>query len=145
MLEQSEARKPNPVDVHVGRRVRLRRKVLGFSQEHLADSLGLTFQQIQKYERGANRVSASKLYDMARILSVPIEFFFEGLPDPLEAAGPDQICVQFEETLRGFLDTYEGLQIAELFPKIQQPRVRRQLVDLLRAIADDPNQSDLAA
>jgi len=145
LLEQSEARKPNPVDVHVGRRVRLRRKVLGFSQEHLADSLGLTFQQIQKYERGANRVSASKLYDMARILSVPIEFFFEGLPDPLEAAGPDQICVQFEETLRGFLDTYEGLQIAELFPKIQQPRVRRQLVDLLRAIADDPNQSDLAA
>ena len=78
---------PNPVDVHVGRRVRLRRKELGVSQAWLADRLGLTFQQVQKYERGANRISASKLYQIASVLEVPITYFFEGLDDPAAPKG----------------------------------------------------------
>src|SRR6476469_2603494 len=77
--------KPNPVDVHVGSRVRLRRTLLGMSQEKLGDALGLTFQQVQKYERGANRVGASRLYDLSRVLDVPIGFFFDDMPDALAA------------------------------------------------------------
>src|SRR5579884_660298 len=78
-------RSPNPVDLHVGARIRMRRKSLGVSQERLADSLGLTFQQVQKYERGANRVSASKLYEIARALQTSVAYFFDGLADPAEA------------------------------------------------------------
>ncbi|PHY20905.1 helix-turn-helix domain-containing protein [Caulobacter sp. BP25] len=83
--DTSDARtQPEPVDKHVGARIRLRRKLLGLSQTHLGDALGLTFQQVQKYERGDNRVSASKLYDTAKALQVPIAYFFEGLGDPLD-------------------------------------------------------------
>ena len=78
-------RSPNPVDLHVGGRIRMRRRILGISQEKLADALGLTFQQVQKYERGANRVSASNLYEIARTLQAPITYFFEGLADPMAA------------------------------------------------------------
>lgn len=96
MSEETEGRRPNPVDLHVGGRVRMRRKLLGVSQEQLADSLGLTFQQVQKYERGANRVSASKLYETARTLKVEIGFFFEGLADTVDPAGainPENPCL----------------------------------------------------
>ena len=72
--------KPNPIDIHVGTRVRLRRTLLGMSQEKLGDALGLTFQQVQKYERGANRIGASRLYDLSRVLDVPVSFFFDGTP-----------------------------------------------------------------
>ncbi|MBT7504712.1 MAG: helix-turn-helix transcriptional regulator, partial [Rhodospirillales bacterium] len=75
---------PNPVDIHVGARVRLRRTLLGISQERLGDAVGLTFQQIQKYERGANRIGASRIYELSRILDVPVSFFFEDMPDELE-------------------------------------------------------------
>src|SRR4029079_10891894 len=84
-MTDKEDRTPNPVDLHVGARIRMRRKILGVSQERLADDLGLTFQQVQKYERGANRVSASKLYEIARSLQAPISYFFDGLADPLTA------------------------------------------------------------
>ena len=80
---------PNPVDIHVGGRVRLRRRMLGLSQERLAGALGLTFQQVQKYERGSNRISASKLYEIARFLSAPVAYFFEGLSDPTTAPDAD--------------------------------------------------------
>ncbi len=79
-------RSPNPVDTHVGQRVRTRRRLLGISQERLAEALGLTFQQVQKYERGANRISASKLYEIARFLASPVSYFFEGLTDPTAAS-----------------------------------------------------------
>jgi transcriptional regulator with XRE-family HTH domain len=82
--DTSAARSPAPVDVHVGVRIRMRRKMLGMSQETLAESLGLTFQQVQKYERGANRVSASKLYDIAKTLQTPVSYFFDGLADPVD-------------------------------------------------------------
>src|SRR5579862_3410669 len=78
---RQKADKPNPVDVHVGSRVRLRRTLLGMSQEKLGDAIGLTFQQVQKYERGANRIGASRLYDLARVLDVPVSYFFEELGD----------------------------------------------------------------
>src|SRR5215212_8586427 len=89
MPDKDQDRMPNPVDLHVGARIRMRRKILGVSQEKLADDLGLTFQQVQKYERGANRVSASKLYEIARSLQTPVAFFFEGLNDPTQSTAYD--------------------------------------------------------
>ena len=110
-------RSPNPVDLHVGLRIRLRRKELGVSQEKLADSIGLTFQQVQKYERAANRVSASKLWDMARALQTSISYFFDGLPDaelnaPVSSDGPPPA--------HAFLMTPEGMELAAVFPKVRR-------------------------
>src|SRR5476649_3090144 len=79
--------KPNPTDIHVGARVRLRRTLLGLSQEKLGDAIGLTFQQVQKYERGANRVGASRLYDLSKVLDVPVSFFFDDMPAPSAERG----------------------------------------------------------
>ena len=129
-------RSPNPVDLHVGGRVRMRRKMLGVSQERLADALGLTFQQVQKYERGANRVSASKLYDIARFLGVPVSYFFEGLADPStpDAAAADG---RSEQAVHEFLMTAEGLELAAMFPKISRPQLRRRVLELVRSLADE--------
>ena len=128
----------NPIDRHVGARIRMRRKILGVSQEKLADSLGLTFQQVQKYERGANRVSASKLYEIARSLSAPISFFFEGLSDP--QAGPGMAEVPVDNFVHDFLMTNEGVELASIFPKIKRSRVRRRLLDLVRTMAEEESQ-----
>src|SRR5579862_5575580 len=87
MAESPDANAPNPVDLHVGARIRMRRRLQGVSQEKLADALGLTFQQVQKYERGANRVSASKLYEIASALKSPVAYFFDGLADPSGSEG----------------------------------------------------------
>src|SRR5215208_5533266 len=80
--------KPNPIDVHVGSRVRLRRTLLGMSQEKLGEAIGLTFQQVQKYERGANRIGASRLFDLSRVLDVPVSFFFDDMPADQDAITP---------------------------------------------------------
>jgi len=130
------SRSPNPVDLHVGGRVRMRRKMLGISQERLADALGLTFQQVQKYERGANRISASKLYEIARFLTAPIAYFFEGLSDPTEAGGSGADAAS-EQFVHEFLMTSEGLELAAAFPKIRRPRLRRRVLDLVRALSED--------
>ena len=136
--QTSESQKsPNPVDLHVGGRVRMRRRMLGVSQERLAEALGLTFQQVQKYERGANRVSASKLYDIARFLSVPIAYFFEGLADPIEAGAGERESGGSEQLVHDFLMTAEGLELAATFPRIQRPRLRRRLLDLVRTLVED--------
>ena len=145
MSEETEGRRPNPVDLHVGGRVRMRRKLLGVSQEQLADSLGLTFQQVQKYERGANRVSASKLYEISRTLQVPVSFFFDGLADPMDGSDNDEVGQQAERIVQEFLTTPEGLELAEVFPKIGRGRVRRQVLDLVRAMAEEAARSDTAA
>jgi transcriptional regulator with XRE-family HTH domain len=131
---------PNPTDVHVGARVRLRRKHLGISQTQLANDLGLTFQQVQKYERGFNRVSASKLYDMARSLGVPISYFFEGLPDPLNEA--DDAGLDDQQAVQAFLLTSEGLDIARAFPRIASASVRRRIVQLVVSMSDDAADDD---
>ena len=134
--EISGARSPNPVDLHVGGRIRMKRKVLGVSQERLAEALGLTFQQVQKYERGANRVSASKLYEIARFLQAPISYFFEGLADPTsEDADPN--AEGAEQFVHDFLMTPEGLELAATFPKIRKGRIRRRVLELVRTLSGE--------
>jgi transcriptional regulator with XRE-family HTH domain len=128
-------RSPNPVDLHVGARIRMRRKILGVSQEKLAESLGLTFQQVQKYERGANRVSASKLYEIARSLQAPVAYFFEGLADPAEPADGEE--PRHDHQVHEFLMTPEGLELASLFPRLSRPPVRRRILDLVRSMAEE--------
>jgi len=115
----------------------MRRKLLGVSQEQLAHSLGLTFQQVQKYERGANRVSASKLYDIAKTLKAPVSYFFDGLADPASGSEADEPSRQAAQMLQDFLATTEGMELAELFPRIGRSRVRRQVLDLVRAMANE--------
>ena len=126
---------PNPIDVHVGLRIRLRRKELGVSQEKLAEAIGLTFQQVQKYERAANRVSASKLYEMARALETSTAYFFEGLADP--AAPGARVAPGGQAHMQAFLLTPEGVELASTFPKISPPRVRRRILDLVRAMTEE--------
>ncbi len=138
MLDVAEPRTPNPVDLHVGARVRMRRRILGVSQEKLAEQLGLTFQQVQKYERGANRVSASKLYEIARALSTSVSYFFEGLADtaspPVEGVSESGT----EQFVHEFLMTPEGVELASSFARIRQGKVRRKILDLVRALSDGP-------
>ncbi|HEY2707315.1 MAG TPA: helix-turn-helix transcriptional regulator [Caulobacteraceae bacterium] len=140
MNDTLETRLPNPVDLHVGARIRLRRRMQGVSQEKLADALGLTFQQVQKYERGANRVSASKLYEIASALRAPISYFFDGLADPSEDGAESRDSD--EQTLHAFLMTAEGLELARLFPEIPRGRVRRRILELLRALTGDDDLAD---
>jgi len=128
-------RSPNPVDRHVGLRIRLRRKEIGISQERLAEAIGLTFQQIQKYERAANRVSASKLWEMSRALSTNIGYFYEGLPDTPAPVGADKP----RDAVQEFLLTPEGIELATSFPQIPRGRVRRRILDLVRALANQPD------
>lgn len=133
-----DTRTPNPVDLHVGARIRLRRRMQGVSQEKLADALGLTFQQVQKYERGANRVSASKLYEIAAALRAPVAYFFDGLADPTgEELNGCQAPASEESTVHSFLMTPEGLELAKLFPNVVPSLVRRRLLDLVRALIEE--------
>ena len=134
-MEKSEDldRSPNPVDRHVGLRIRLRRKELGVSQEKLAEAIGLTFQQVQKYERAANRVSASKLWEMSRALSTNIGYFYEGLADDQERPGSNVTRRSMQE----FLMTSEGIELASTFPSIPRGKVRRRILDLVRALAGE--------
>ncbi len=132
--EQTEGG-PNPIDRHVGLRIRMRRKELGVSQERLAESIGLTFQQVQKYERAANRVSASKLWEMAQALSTNVGYFYEGLGDAADVRGSNMP----PEAMHDFLLTPEGIELASIFPKIAKGRVRRKILDLVRAMAGEPD------
>ena len=143
MTDLLESRPPNPVDLHVGARIRLRRRMQGVSQEKLADALGLTFQQVQKYERGANGVSASKLYEIATALQAPVSYFFDGLADPSTDEGGVSRPSD-EQTVHAFLMTAEGLELAKLFPGLPRGRIRRRFLDLMRALAgvDDVEEED---
>jgi transcriptional regulator with XRE-family HTH domain len=125
-------RSANPVDEHVGSRIRLRRQVVGLSQEKLGESLGVTFQQVQKYERGTNRVGASRLYDLSRVLEVPVNFFYEGLGDDANMAFGDN---DQRPLVYDFIKSSEGVQLALAMSQIEDRTLRRQLVDLARAIA----------
>ena len=130
---------PHPVDRHVGLRIRMRRKELNISQEKLAEALGLTFQQVQKYERAANRVSASKLFEIARALNANVAYFYEGLSvaDELE---PPVAAPNLEA--HAFLLTAEGAELANLFPKLGRSRVRRKVLELVRAIVGAEQETD---
>lgn len=126
---------PNPIDRHVGSRVRMRRMMLGVSQEKLGEALGVTFQQIQKYEKGTNRVSASRLQHTARILDVPVSFFFDGAPaDSNPVAG--FASGSGETYLPDLLGTPDGMQLGKAFMRIKNPKVRRKIVDLVETLAE---------
>jgi transcriptional regulator with XRE-family HTH domain len=126
---------PNPTDRHVGARVRMRRMMLSMSQEKLGDALGLTFQQVQKYEKGANRIGASRLQQIAHILQVPVSFFFEGAPDVpgLQSAG--MADTPSPAYVSDFLATSDGLALTKAFMKIKDAKLRRRIVDLVEQIA----------
>ncbi len=125
----------HPVDVHVGRRVRIRRTLLGLSQEKLGEALDLTFQQVQKYERGANRISASRLYQIGHLLDVPVSYFFEELtePDTRQAAGI-QRPETTEKSEQDPLIKRETLELVRAYYRISNPRARRHLFDLTKAL-----------
>jgi transcriptional regulator with XRE-family HTH domain len=129
---------PNPIDRHVGLRIRLRRKELGVSQERLAESIGLTFQQIQKYERAANRVSASKLWELAGALQISVAYFYEGLDLP----GPFNGRSSVDAAVRDFMLTDEGAEMAAMFPRIRERRMRRKILELIRLMADDQDEDE---
>jgi transcriptional regulator with XRE-family HTH domain len=133
---------PHLVDIHVGARVRMRRKAMGLSQTQLAESIGITFQQMQKYERGANRVSASKLYGIATTLQTSVAWFFEGLSADLMSEGEDPAnYAQRTKALQRFVLSGEGMELATLFPRVPANQ-RRQILALARALGDPGDDSD---
>ena len=129
---------PNPVDKYVGSRVRMRRIMLGMSQEKLGDALGLTFQQVQKYEKGTNRIGASRLQQISHILQVPVSFFFEGAPS---SAAPGHHGGMAEAPspayVSDFLATSDGLSLTKSFMRIKNSKLRRRIVDLVEQIAGE--------
>ena len=133
--------RPSPIDIHVGSRIRLRRTLLGMSQERLGEALGLTFQQVQKYERGVNRVGASRLFDLSRVLDVPISFFFDDMPDSLAASYGGQVSRRttgFSEMQDGFTDDAlnrrETLELVRAYYRITDPAVRKRVFDLIKSM-----------
>ncbi|MGH6895259.1 MAG: helix-turn-helix domain-containing protein [Geminicoccaceae bacterium] len=137
--------RPNPIDVHVGHRLRLRRTLLGMSQERLGQLLGLTFQQVQKYERGVNRIGSSRLYELGRILHVPVSFFFDDMPEgdggvaaDLVAPGlaEDPVRFAFDDDRDLPFDKRETLELVRAYNRIADAVVRKRLFELTKALAN---------
>ena len=136
--------RPSPIDVHVGSRLRLRRTLLGMSQERLGDALGLTFQQVQKYERGMNRVGASRLFDISRVLDVPISYFFDDMPEGMSespVSGPRGRTYGFAEQQEPFsagvddqLTKRETLELVRTYYRIVDPAMRKRIFDLMKSL-----------
>jgi transcriptional regulator with XRE-family HTH domain len=128
---------PNPIDRHVGSRVRMRRMLIGMSQEKLGEALGITFQQVQKYEKGTNRISASRLQHIAAILGVTVGFFYEGAPKSEGGAfAPEGLAEEGSPAyMADFVSSAEGLELMKSFQRIRDAKVRRRVVDLVSAIA----------
>jgi transcriptional regulator with XRE-family HTH domain len=134
---------PHPIDIHVGARLRLRRTLLGLSQEKLGEAVGITFQQLQKYERGANRISASRLYHLALVLDVPVGFFFEDMPtgQPL----PEGAEVVHEPTETDEFESMakrETLELVRAYYRIGDPNVRRRAFELIKALGGEVRDSE---
>jgi len=127
---------PNPIDSHVGKRVRMRRLLLGVSQAKLAHALGITFQQVQKYEKGTNRISASRLQQIADYLAVPAPFFFDGLQ---HSRGSKSRLSQspIPAYISDFFATSDGLSLTAAFMQIKSPKVRHYIVNLVKCVADE--------
>lgn len=136
MIEDNK-KKPNPIDIHVGSRIRLRRNMLGMSQEKLGEHLGITFQQIQKYEKGTNRVGASRLQAIASILEVPAGFFFDDAPGEQSASGRGFSEDSSMNSVLEFCSSAEGLQLNRAFVKISDPKVRRRVLELVKSLSPD--------
>ncbi|MCG5239802.1 helix-turn-helix domain-containing protein [Azospirillum doebereinerae] len=129
---------PNPIDIHVGARLRLRRTLLGLSQEKLGEAVGITFQQLQKYERGSNRISASRLYNLSQVLGVPVSYFFDDMPSPDSVETESLVALPPSET-----DEFESmarretLELVRAYYRIEDPSVRKRTFDLLKALGGD--------
>lgn len=141
--DEKNTRRPNPIDIHVGGRVRMRRMLLGMSQEKLGELLGLTFQQIQKYEKGTNRIGASRLFELSRILAVPVQYFYDEAPNVdgsgVQSGFADKNASGTEYVV-DFVGSREGIELNRAFLRISNPKVRRSIVDLVRSLAD--NETD---
>lgn len=136
-------KQPSSVDAHVGSRVRLRRMLIGMSQEKLGELLGLTFQQVQKYEKGANRIGASRLFDISSILGVPVSYFFDDLPSTDPAFRKQQngvgatADVDAGPYMMEFVSSAEGFQLVRAFTKITDPRVRKRMLELVKSLTGE--------
>ena len=142
--EEKGSRRANPIDIHVGSRVRFRRMLLGMSQEKLGERLGLTFQQVQKYEKGINRIGASRLFDLAQVLGVSVQFFYDDAPLPHDARMVDADLTPVdgqtpaaEHSIVEFLRSRDGLELNRAFVRISDIKARRAFVDLGRSLAND--------
>jgi transcriptional regulator with XRE-family HTH domain len=127
----------NPIDIQVGNRVRIRRMLIGMSQERLGGLLGLTFQQVQKYEKGVNRIGAGRLFEVARILNVPVDFFYEGVNEATSGANETDGAPVMD-----FVSSGEGLQLSLAFMKIKDAKVRKRVLDLVKSLAEEEAQKN---
>jgi transcriptional regulator with XRE-family HTH domain len=127
----------NPVDIQVGNRVRIRRMLIGMSQERLGELLNLTFQQVQKYEKGVNRIGAGRLFDVSRILSVPIDYFYEGVGAQL---GQEGFAEESAPPVMEFVSSGEGMQLSLAFMKIRDVKVRKRVLDLVKSLAEEESE-----
>jgi len=145
----------SPIDAHVGARIRLRRTLMGMSQERLGEALGLTFQQVQKYERGVNRVGASRLFDLSRVLDVPISFFFDDMPEPLTATYGGQSSPLGTRRSFGFADSQdsfgsvggdeamsrrETLELVRAYYRVTDPAVRKRVFELIKSLVPEGSE-----
>lgn len=138
MDKPDSARQPNSIDVHVGEQVRRRRKQLGLSQERLADALGLTFQQVQKYERGSNRISASKLWETASFLEVPVQWFYDGLAASVPGGVSEPVAPAFQSLSLDADDT----ELLAAFQRIRRKKMRRRVLELVRELAAEEAEGE---
>lgn len=127
---------PHPIDVHVGKRLRIRRMVQGISQESLGKSLGLTFQQIQKYEKGVNRIGASRLFELSTLLAVPVQFFYDDYGDTIGAASGFAEEGEEDDPFMDLVKSPEGVQLCLHFAAIEDSQVRKRVLDLVKSIAE---------
>jgi len=134
-----DKKSPHPIDVHVGTKVRIRRLMLNMSQDKLGDALGLTFQQIQKYEKGTNRIGASRLYQLAKILSVDVQFFYNDMD--ISGGAPGFGESQATEFMSN-LTSPESIQLCRYFSTIDNPQVRKKILDLIKAVSESQNNVD---
>jgi transcriptional regulator with XRE-family HTH domain len=138
-LQLPRKKAPNPTDQHVGSRVRMRRLMLRMSQENLGAALGLTHQQVQKYEKGANRIGASRLQQISQILQVPVEFFFEGAPNASAPHGSNGSTLSMAQ-IDDFVSDLDGLRLIRAFMRIDNPALRRSIAKLVQEIAGDDDR-----
>ncbi len=137
--DRSNSRRASPIDKHVGERVRMRRMLLGMSQERLGEQLGLTFQQVQKYEKGVNRIGASRLFDLAQVLGVPIQYFYDSMSAAVSGhlSAPGFADKPGETYVADFLSSRDSVELNKAFARITDPRIRRSIVDMVRSIAGE--------
>jgi len=137
-MSDNAARGVNSVDVHVGQKVRLRRSLMNLSQERLGEALGITFQQVQKYEKGVNRIGASRLFEIAQVLEVPISFFFEGLNAEANAGFSDNDQTPYVNDL---ISSPDGIQLAKAYSRLPNAEIRRKFIELMKVVADQHEDS----